>query len=250
MYIIELNYPGTRLVFEGEDCKREIESMLHSIEGVVTEAAISLSMFESSRSLRPDFSAEWERDSELRRQIDEDIRNEAGELYYQEFDKYRHQSEIRLRRKKAELGILPRSYTHKIPFIHAHTFVYAVDSFGKFLEELVVYENIPSGVQVSLNEFNRLLPSVRKVRNSALHIEDRSRGYGSWKEKKQGKKMQTNGFLGLSNLEDNFLCYTIDDGSYQKIEISVSVLNILVDIANYLFSSFDWDGSPRLAPHY
>ena len=49
MYIFELNYPGTWLQFENEEIKREIESMLRSLEDIVTEAAISLSMFEASR---------------------------------------------------------------------------------------------------------------------------------------------------------------------------------------------------------
>lgn len=250
MYIIELNYPGTWLKFDNDESKREIESMLRSLEGIVTEAAISLSMFESCRSERPDPKAEWKRDAELRRQIDEELRQEAGDLFYQDFDKYRIISEKKLRQRKAELGILPRSYIHKIPFIHAHTFVYAVDSFGKFLEELAAYEGVPDGIQNCLDEFNRLLPSVRKIRNSALHIEDRSRGYGSWKEKKRGKKMETNGFLGLSNLENNFLCYTIDDGSYQKVEVSVNILSILVQLTNHLLVCFEWEGSPFVAPHY
>ncbi len=250
MYIIELNYPGTRLKFEDDESKREIESLLHSLEGIVTEAAISLSMFESCRLELPDPRAEWERDTELRRHFDEELRQEAGDLFNQEFDKYRIISEKKLRQRKAELGILPRSYIHKIPFIHAHTFVYAVDSFGKFLEELAAYEGVPDGIQNCLDEFNRLLPSVRKIRNSALHIEDRSRGYGSWKEKKLGKKMETNGFLGLSNLENNFLCYTIDDGSYQKVEVSANVLNILVQLTNHNLACFEWEGNPYVAPHY
>lgn len=250
MYIFELNYPGTRLQFGNEENRREIESMLCSLEGIVTEAAISLSMFEASRDNFGDPRAEWDRDAELRRAIDETIREEAGSDYYHNFDKYRVLAERQLRLKKSELGILPTSYIHRIPFIHAHTFVYAIDSFGKFLEEIAVYDGIPEQVQHCLDEFNRLLPSVRKIRNSALHIEDRSRGYGSWKEKKRRKKMETNGFLGLSNLENNELCYTIDDGSYQRVEISQAVLDILVQITNHLLASFHWQGSPRIAPHY
>jgi hypothetical protein len=250
MYIFELNYPGTWLQFEDEEIKREIESMFRSIEGIVTEAAISLSMFEACRNERPNSKNEWERDAELRREIDERIRQEAGEDYYQDFDKYRILSEKQLRFKKAELGILPRSYIHKIPFIHAHTFVFAVDSFGKFLEELCIYDGMPEQVQHCRDEFNRLLPSVRKIRNSALHIEDRSRGYGTWQDKKKGKKMETEGFLGLSNLEKNQLCYTIDDGSYQRVEISQPVLDVLVQITNHLLASFKWEGSPNIAPHY
>lgn len=250
MYIIELNYPGSHLKFDDGNSKQELISLFHFIEGSVITAAISLSMFESSQPTMHDSMTEWDRDSKLRSQVDEELRQEAGELYYKNFNEYQIISENRLRQAKAKLGILPRSYVHKIPFIHAHTFVYAVDSFGKILEEITTYNGIPEGIQNCLDEFNRALPSVRKIRNSALHIEDRSRGYGSLKEKKQSKKMEANGFLGLSNLEDNFLCYTIDDGSYQKVEISLIILDTLVQITNNLLACFEWEGKPHVAPHY
>ncbi|AGH47088.1 hypothetical protein [Paraglaciecola psychrophila] len=214
MYIIELNYPGTRLQFEDQSLKHEIEGMLSNLQRIVTEAAISLSMYEASNSTQRNHRQEMEQENELRQEIDLHVRNDAEDDYYQDFDKYRLITEKKLRASKAELGIIPRSYLHQIPFIHAHTFVYSVDSFAKFLEELVEYKCIPKSTQDCLNEFNRLFPSVRKIRNSALHIEDRSRGYGLWKDKKKGKKMDTSGFLGLSNLEGNQLCYTIDDGTY------------------------------------
>ncbi|WP_404298048.1 hypothetical protein [Halomonas sp.] len=248
MYIYELNYPGQWLELENDDIKFEIESLLLLLEGTLTEAAIALSMFEESRSQRPDPRDEWYRDAGLRQQINEEIRNEVGDHYFQNIDAYDILAEKRMRAKKAELGILPRSYLHKIPFIHAHTFVYAVDSFGKFLEALQDYDETPKEVEECLNQFDCLLPWVKKIRNSALHIEDRSRGYGPPWHKKKGKKMEVQGFLGLSILEGNSLCYTIDDGSYQRVEISSNVLGILVSLANRLLVSFEWSGPERIAP--
>lgn len=250
MYIFELNYPGTWLNFHDDEMGFEIERVISSIQDTIVEAAISLSMFESCNARSVDHHSEWERDAEIRRQIDEQIRADAGDRYYQEYDKYRAISEKKVRERKAELGIVPRSYLHKIPFIHAHTFVYAVDSFGKHLDELKTYENAPKEVFQCVDEFNRLLPSVRKIRNSALHIEDRCRGYGPQWEKRKGKKMELQGFLGLSNLEGNCLSYTIDDGSYQRVEISENVLDILVRLANHLLSGFSWRGPEKIEPHY
>ena len=155
------------------------------------------------------------------------------------------------RKRRAALGILPRSYAHKIPFIHAHSFVYTVDSFGKFLDVLWSYSGLPEGVAALRDEFYERLPTVRKIRNSALHIEDRSRGYGSWKDAERGRKMELReGFLGLSNLEGNQLCYTIDDGSYQRIEVSCNTLHVLVELLNRLLTVFTWKGSPRVEPSY
>lgn len=250
MYLYELNYPGTWLQLENGEVRFEIEGVLRALEGILTEAAIALSMFEESRSQGPDPHHEWDRDAELRQQVDDEIRKKAGDDYYQNFDTYRLLSEKRMRAKKAELGILPRSYLHKIPFIHAHTFVFAVDSFGKYLEVLKEYDETPEEIGKCSDEFDRLLPSVRKIRNSALHIEDRSRGYGPPWDKKKGKKMEIKGFLGLSNLEGNSLCYTIDDGSYQRVEISSNVFGVLVSLANRLLASFEWSGPARIEPSY
>ena len=250
MYLYELNYPGTWLQLENDEIRFEIEGLLRALEGILTEAAIALSMFEESRSQRSDARLEWDRDAELRQQVDDEIRREVGDDYYRNFNTYRLLLGKRMRAKKAELGILPRSYLHKIPFIHAHTFVYAVDSFGKYLEVLQEYAQIPEEIGKCSDEFDRLLPSVRKIRNSALHIEDRSRGYGPPWDKKKGKKMEIHGFLGLSNLEGNCLCYTIDDGSYQSVEISSNVLGILVSLANRILASFEWSGPARTEPNY
>ncbi|WP_046007313.1 hypothetical protein [Pseudoalteromonas rubra] len=114
--------------------------------------------------------------------------------------------------------------------------------------ENVLFETAPSEHQFREVFFKN--SSVGKIRNSALHIEDHSRGFGTWKDKKKGKKMETSDFLGLINLEGSFLCSTIDDGIYKKVEISVGVFNILGQIMNHLLASFQWEGSPRIKPHY
>ena len=250
MYIVEIYYPGTWLELEDRDIAFEIEGMLRHLVDLVMEAALTLSFFEQSQNALRNPKDEWEQDAALRGEIDAQLRAEVGDLYFQDFDRFRLESERRLRAKKVELGIIPRAYLYKIPFIHAHSFVYAVDSFGKFLDELCDYEVTPTKVKDYRDEFDGKLPSVRKIRNSALHIEDRLRRYASWKDKKKGKKMEVDGFLGLSNLEGNNLCYTIDDGSYQKIEISGATLSILVETANKVLASFVWRGWPRLEPQH
>lgn len=248
MYIAEIIYPGTRLDLPDKDTSFEVEGMLRHLEDRVTEAAISLSMFEACQVERSDPRQEWERDAQIRREIDDQLRLEAGENYYQNFDAYRLEAERRSVRRKAELGIVPRAYSHKIPFIHAHSFVYAVDSFGKFLDELCDYDVVPKEVRAVRDEFNARLPMVRKIRNSALHVEDRSRRYASTPDKRKGRRMEVNGFLGLSNLEGNQLCYTIDDGSYKRIAISPESLSIMVETLNKVLAVLPWTGPPNIAP--
>ena len=248
MYIAEIVRPGTWLDLPDRELSFEVEGMLGSLEDRLAEAAIALTMFESAQLSRGDPRDEWEMDAAIRGEVDDLLRQEAAELYFLDFDRFRLESERRVLKRKADLGILPRSYSHKIPFIHAHSFVYAVDSFGKFLDELCGYEVLPNMLKEVRDGFNAKLPMVRKIRNSALHIEDRSRRYASIGDKRKGKKMQVDGFLGLSNLEGNQLCYTIDDGTYQKVEISPVTLGVLVEVANSIFSLLPWKGPAYVIP--
>jgi len=250
MYIFELTYTGSFLDFPEKEVGFEIQQLLYGLEGILTEAAISLSMFESFEEKKSIDKNKWKKDAELRSRISNEIREDAGEDYFENFEKYHFLAEKKLREEKIRLGDLPQSYKHKIPFIHAHTFVYAVDSFGKFIEELSDYEGASKSIQNCVDKFNEELPSVRKIRNSTLHIEDRSRGYGPPWDKKKGKKMNLSGFLGLSNLENNFLCYTIDDGSYQRVEISIGVFELILDLAQKTIDSFNWQGHPRIVPTF
>ncbi len=248
MYIAEIVYPGTWLDLADRNLAFELEGMLRNLEDRVAEAAIALTMFEASRGSSYDPRREYERDAHIRQEVDAQLRAEVGELYYRDFDRFRLEKDRRALKRKAELGVIPRSYSHKIPFIHAHSFVYAVDSFGKFLDELCDYDVVPAAVREIRDEFNARLPGVRKIRNSALHLEDRSRCYASAQDKKKGKRMEVGGFLGLSNLEGNQLCYTIDDGSYQRIAVSQETLGVLVETMNKLLSALPWRGPARVAP--
>lgn len=248
MHVAEITYPGTRLDLPDHDLAFELEGMLRNLEDRVAEAAIALTMFESSANSRADPRAEWERDAHIRQEVDNHLRAEVGDAYFHDSDRYRLESERRVLRKKAELGIVPQTYSHKVPFIHAHSFVYAVDSFGRFLDEICNYDTIPQGVSEARDEFDRRLPMVRKIRNSAMHLEDRSRRYASANDRRKGKRMNVQGFLGLSNLEGNLLCYTIDDGTYQKIAISQDTLRMLVETVNKVLHAFPWKGPPHVAP--
>lgn len=249
MYVAEIICPGTWLKLPDPQIKREVEIMLSNMKDRVAEAAITLTMFEKAYSEQfLGSNDEWDRDRKIRSEVSELVRQEAGELYAQEHKCYSLECDRRVLKRNIELGIMPRSYGQKIPFIHAHSFIYAVDSFAKFFEELCNYPNLPGAVTALRDSFDAELPTVRKIRNSAMHIEDRSRGYGTPGEKRKGIRMQVEGFLGMGNLEENQLGYTIDDGAYQRVAISVDTLDTMTRILNQLLNLFEWEGSPRVSP--
>jgi hypothetical protein len=143
---------------------------------------------------------------------------------------------------------VPLTYWRKVPFMQAHSFVYALDSFGRFLDALCDYDVVPDAVRDAQLDFNARLPMVRKIRNSALHLEDRARRYASAEDRKKGKRMKVDGFQGWSNLEGSNLCYTIDDGSYQKVAIHADTLNVMTETLNRVLSGLPWTGPGRVAP--
>lgn len=267
LYIIELQYPGTWLQLDDEKKAREIARLIMSMETQLIDMALTLSLFEEeARKMVSDFSYEnarqqQEQDRDLRFKIQSRYIEELGEeAFYKDYGRLSMIIDREMNREKWQGGSLPRSYKSRLPFIHAHSFLYALDSFGKFLDVIADENGIPDTVCSIREEFHTALPSLKRIRNSALHIEDRSRGFGSIKQtnRKERMKLQPisnrmfnlpHGGLVLSSLNGNRLGYTIDDGSFQEIEVSQTTLNITNGALQKLINSFDWFGEPKFEPN-
>lgn len=266
MYIVELKYPGNWLQLADKDKAWEISNLIMSMETQLTDMAIALSFFEeeirkvTNDIISNDIRQQWEQDRALRAEIESRYREELGEeVFYKDYASLFRKIDIEMKRKKWQDGSLPRSHKHRLPFIHAHSFLYALDSFGKFLDVIANEEGLPKVVCSIRDGFYTALPSLRKIRNSALHIEDRSRGFGTIEQTKKKERMKLQpisnrmlnapkGALVLSNLNGNRLGYTIDDGSFQEIEISPITLNVASEALQKLIDSFAWDGLPQFRP--
>lgn len=95
MYVAEIIRPGTWLKLPDPEIKHEVEQMLSSMEDRVAEAAITLTMFEMASFARSqDSNHEWERDRQIRSEVSGLARQEAGEIYYQDYDRYAHRRPI------------------------------------------------------------------------------------------------------------------------------------------------------------
>lgn len=158
------------------------------------------------------------------------------------------EADRRVLKKMAQKGMTPHSYAYRIPFVMAHAFLYSVDLFSTALKTLCEYDDMPANVHVATREFAAKFPALRELRNSALHFEDRLRFFWLGAGKKSGKRINPRPFLGLGNLEGDKLCYTIGDGIYQGLPISLDVLIEMGNAANKILASFRWTGRPRVIP--
>lgn len=264
MYIASIEYPGTWIKFENDNKGFELNNLLSSMETHINDMAITLTMFEGSRqniNHNRDPQSEWEKDRKLRMDAEIEYKNslEQGTDIYQNYDYHRNQIDKYVREIKLKKGVIPKSYQHRFSFIHAHSFMSSADSFSKFLNVLFS-ESENTEIKKLIDEFNERMPALRQVRNSAQHSEDRSRGYGKPADIRKNKKMalqpidnnfikSEGGVLALSCLNGNRLGYTIDDGSYQEVEISIHTLAYMTEVFQKAVNSFDWHGPIQLKPY-
>lgn len=264
MYIANIEYPGTRIKSENDNKGFELNNLLSSMETHIADMAINLTMFEEAvqqSSARCNHDAEWERDRKLRQNAESEYKSKlpTNVDIYQNYDFHRNEIEKYVREEKLKIGIVPQSYKHRFVFIHAHSFMSSADSFSKFLNVFAIESELPE-IKTIIDEFNTNLPALRKVRNSAQHSEDRSRGYGKpadvHKKKKMDLKPMNNGMvksgsgvLALSCLNGNRLGYTVDDGSYQEFEISINTLAYITEVFQKTLNVLDWHGPVQLKPH-
>jgi hypothetical protein len=171
------------------------------------------------------------------------------------------QIELEVARRYWAQGHVPSEYQHRVPFMHARSFLFAMDNTAKALGVLIDPKKItlpsPADTKVAaqLTLWEQKFPHVEAVRNSAHHAEDRIRG------KKTGEKdiqLQpvTNGMVHaphggvtiLSGLHNNRYGETMADGHYGEVEVSAATLTDATSIVQAVYDSFDWSGHAHWTP--
>lgn len=268
MFIVNIEYPGTWLEFSDKNKAFEIKNIISSMETAVIDMAIALTMFlECQQKTQEEYNSDtmrdsWELDRQLRMRIEQEYRAALPNKndFYNNHDYHRTETEKLYRKEKLNSGVIPRSYKNRISFIHAHSFLSSADTFSKYLSVLAVEAELDH-VKKLKKQLEDTFPSLAKIRNSAQHSEDRSRGYGKPADVRKKVKMDLkpidNGFikaegggvLALSNLNGNRLGYTIDDGTYQEFEISQNSLGVVAGLFQNLINGFQWTGPVEISPH-
>jgi hypothetical protein len=200
---------------------------------------------------------QWQADADLRRAIETDIRKEFGlDEFGGPWEQVREEVERRIMRRRCEAGEMPSSYSFRLPFLHAHSFLYAVDGFGKALSKLAREIDVPSAVNDVLVDFQAAFPGTTDVRDSAQHLDDRSRGLGR-KEKPLKLKPLVNEFINapgggvlmLGNLSNDKLGYTTASGQHAEIPINIDSARTIQTLFQRVLDSFSWQGPSRLLPN-
>jgi hypothetical protein len=182
--IFDVTTPGTWLDYPDRDSawKIKIERLLQSLRDQFYEANAALNLFveasarQSSQFMIPTSEqrrADAEQREQIRRQVEADLGLEDSPKSWHRID---HETEVRFKREKWASGHVPPELESKVLPIFARAFVYALDSFDKFLAVLAKEPGVPARVGELSDSFADLFPGLRGVRNTTHHLEDRSRG--------------------------------------------------------------------------
>ena len=259
VYIFELVIPGTWLDYEDQGWSGKVGGLLDNLQSQFFEANLALNLFSNSHQAQdfpfPD-REKWEQDAQLRRQIQLTVEQERSRIdAIGDWEEIRHETEIRFKRAQWEKGAIPREFQQKTPLLYARCFLYALDGFDKFLRVLAEIENAPSELAMSRQRMASLFPSLRGVRDSAQHLEDRARALGRDRKPLALKPVDNEmvkapgGVLILNSLNGSKYGSTMSDGHYGEVDVSPESMTALLGLLTDVLNAFNWTGPRQHKPN-
>ena len=247
----------------GDDLSHEVQTLAHFLPQGVLDAVLALAMFEQSCQMSWDSGHEsWERDRQLERAREEELlaadpRDFGSPDYFEWRGRISEQARGDVVRQKWDTGELPRELQHRLPFLHAETFVTALARVRRTLQVLCDTGVDTTGeIARACADFDAGVPALKAVRDSVEHAEDRMRG-----RNRKGQMLTlapvTNsaihapggGALIGGILNDNRFGWTVDDGTYQEVEVSDATVEAARTAVQAALDALPWKpGRTRQIP--
>lgn len=256
MVIFELTRPGLSLVGNEQESVFMMQTLLSHLETAFFEANIALNLFDAAsiRQLTSNkrSNEQWEKDRERRSEIELLVRKEMNLQPYDRHEDIRFEVDVRFKREKWAQGDLPWELKHTEIFVHAKSFLYAMDTMYKLLGVLSNEEGAPKQLQELHKQIEVEFPDLKGVRNSTQHLEDRARGLDDSRPPKKIKfKAVENEFfyspegaLMINNILNTKFGTTMAKGRYGEVDVcfeSLAKINVIIQSA---LNAFEWTG-PR-----
>lgn len=267
--IVELRWPGSWITGSlDQEAAHNATTLLHMMESRLFEAAIALDMFEQSRAAEwsahavdPETrQAEWMLAGEERRRIEDALRaqlprdlspEERWEAERSLYDQARRVQQ----HQKWQAGEIPRQYMHNLPFMHARSFLTALDSIAQTVDQMIGEDWEADALGARAVTWQSKVPNVRAVRNTTAHESERAlrRGPGGkpitlQPINNQMISAQGGGALVLNSLNNNRYGCTMADGHYGEVEVSADSLIATAELVQGTLDAFQWSGSERRSP--
>ena len=261
-YVFEIELPGTWLNELEDGTAHDVRTLLYHAQSCLADAALSLSLFEAARvDGRQDWESSHERserDGERRRakemQLEAELsRDLSAEERWEASHKVRYLAEVAVRRDSWGAGELPDTYRSRLPFLHARSFVTALESIRKAFEAMKELPGVPSAVAEIVQRIDDDIPAMKHVRDSIQHGEDRVRGL------MRGKPIELKpvdnelvsapgGVVIYDALNGTRFGCTLADGEYGEVDISAATAARVAAELQEVVEAFHWHGPREHAP--
>ena len=151
MFVFEVIVPGTWLDYEDREWAWKIQNQLDSLQSRFFEANLALNLFTSTKNARTSLSIKdtWDTDTQRKQEIRNEIEMQLltqGKSWHEIYDEVSLQTDIIFKREKWQQGSPPAEFEHKLVFLYAQAFLYALDGFAKFLAVLSKEDNVPETI--------------------------------------------------------------------------------------------------------
>lgn len=263
--IYELRYPGIRPSVLETRTASDLMSLLFLMENGVAEAAVSLHFFEAAiqsaaSGRRSHSERDWQAESTKRQAVEARLMAQipvglpAEERWHAQ-QTVSDEASQEVRREAWREGEWPDSYQHAVPFLYAKSFLYAVDSVAQALALLTREPWANDTIQTVAAEWETAFPTIRKVRNTSQHQEERilRRGPGGKAIRTQAIdnpmiKAPEGAVTILNNLNGNLFGCTMVDGHFGEVEVSRETLLATGNLVQRTIDAFAWKGPGRYVP--
>ncbi|KRF14171.1 hypothetical protein [Nocardioides sp. Soil796] len=268
MDIYELHYPGSFVAEMDDEAAFALNSLLGLMESGVAEAAVSLHLFEEAHKngTPPPPSPDDVWDDEFERQ-GAATRETAAELLDQLPTGLTH-AERRAAERRAWIdaaqelkrqgwrnGVWPDGYLRTVPFLYAKAFLYAVDGVVQALATMARQPWAPESIDAIATEWESAFPTVRPVRNTSQHQDERILGKRNRNKPIELQPIDNGiihapdgGITVINSLNGNRFVCTMADGHMGEVEISSATLKAIGDLTQRTISAFTWEGPERYIP--
>lgn len=252
-----LKYPGTWLDHTGDDA-HQIQVLLYQAESDLVLASLALMLFQQQRSERVAGldQAEWAARSEKRMVLEKEVKAELGlsDWDYSRQDEVRNEVSVRMVNAEAAEGRLPRSYQHQLPFLHAKSFLFALDGVRKTLLSLKRIGSSAAASDIAIGILAAGVPDLAGVRDSTAHADERSQG------KARGKALPNvpvdsfgihapgGGAIVISGLHGDVFHCTVEDGRLAGVAVNEGSLGAAFQAVQALLDALPWKGDSRIVP--
>ncbi|QQN35675.1 hypothetical protein JHW33_03245 [Rahnella aceris] len=254
MYILELTKNGSFLDDKEEGWASDVAPLLRQIEVSFFEANVALNLFERHKSAQDPFLTleQFRLKQKRRRELGSIVRQEWSLDEHEDYKNVIFEVDVRLKREEWQNGLYSNTLRIAEIYIYSKSFLYALDTIAKLLDVIHEVKKDHKKIKELKERISTNFPTLKKIRDSSHHVEDRVRGLGR-KNKGVHKRLELQpidndfikapgGALAINNLNGTKFGTVMADGNYGEIDVTLETLLTFQSIVQETLDSFEWIG--------